>query len=217
MHNKRDDILKNAKSYHKTFYNQKTFTGPSLYFHKRALEVLNTNDLENSIEYVYAVLTSWGMHRMGPTGAKMIEFDVFKESILNIKERIQFLKQYSFKTINETVLEQIEYIFKNICVMKSNISLVGNTKVMAHFLPNLIPPVDRQYTLNYLYNKNYIPNNIDKEWNMLKDILLNFFYPIANDTDFLELSQSWINQPDLYPWDTSTLKTIDNIIIGSKK
>jgi hypothetical protein len=101
--------------------------------------------------------------------------------------------------------------------MKSNISLVGNTKVMAHFLPNLIPPVDRQYTLNYLYNKNYIPNNIDKEWNMLKDILLNFFYPIANDTDFLELSQSWINEPDLYPWDTSTLKTIDNIIIGSKK
>ncbi|MEJ8553541.1 hypothetical protein [Tepidibacter sp. Z1-5] len=154
---------------------------------------------------------------MGPTGAKMIEFDVFKESILNIKESIEFLKQYSFKTINETVLEQIEYVFKNICVMKSNISLIGNTKVMAHFLPNLIPPVDRQYTLNYLYNKNYIPNNIDKEWNMLKDMLLNFFYPIANDTDFLELSQSWINQPDLYPWYTSTLKTIDNIIIGSKK
>jgi hypothetical protein len=30
------------------------------------------------VEAVYATLTSWGMHRIGPKGAKLVDFDAFK-------------------------------------------------------------------------------------------------------------------------------------------
>lgn len=31
------DIIKNARIYHKNFYNNSPFKGPSLYFHRRAI------------------------------------------------------------------------------------------------------------------------------------------------------------------------------------
>lgn len=34
-----DDILTNRNRYHTVYYDVKTFGGPSLYFHRRALEI----------------------------------------------------------------------------------------------------------------------------------------------------------------------------------
>jgi hypothetical protein len=57
------------------------FSGPSVYFHDRAIarrrSHTNVTDLladESFLEYVYAVLPSWGMHRMGPQRAKVSDF-----------------------------------------------------------------------------------------------------------------------------------------------
>jgi hypothetical protein len=52
------------------------FTGPSEYFHSKTLGLLRQHKCpadavldEVFVESVYATLTSWGMHRMGPGGA----------------------------------------------------------------------------------------------------------------------------------------------------
>ena len=45
------------------------FVGPSLYFHQKALECYEKEFLsDRHLEYVYATLVAWGMHRMGPGG-----------------------------------------------------------------------------------------------------------------------------------------------------
>jgi hypothetical protein len=66
------DILANAERYHLAYYQADTFRGPSLYFHHRALQTRNSEDFLAHLEYVYATLASWGMHRMGRGGSKMV-------------------------------------------------------------------------------------------------------------------------------------------------
>lgn len=57
-----NDLALNCETYHNDYYEGKKFSGPSLHFHRRAL---STTPGEIKTEMVYAVLVSWGMHRMG--------------------------------------------------------------------------------------------------------------------------------------------------------
>lgn len=65
-----------------------TFSGPSVYFHEWAIarrrmhssaRDLLADDL--FVEYVYATLTAWGMHRLGPQAAKMCGLGEFAASL----------------------------------------------------------------------------------------------------------------------------------------
>jgi len=42
---------------------------------------MNIINDERFIEYIYATLASWGMHRMGPGSSKMEDYDKFKFSV----------------------------------------------------------------------------------------------------------------------------------------
>jgi hypothetical protein len=90
--------------------------------------------------------------------------------------------------------------------------LVGNSKVMAHALPNLVPPIYRHYTLRFLYKNETIINDTEWEWERLQAILQGFFYPVVESELFISQSMEWNDKQ--FPWDTSPLKIIDNLIIG---
>jgi hypothetical protein len=64
----RNRLLTDLGSAHDTFYRAQVFGGPSLHFHLRSLDAAIAQDFERFAESVYAVLASWGMHRMGPGG-----------------------------------------------------------------------------------------------------------------------------------------------------
>jgi len=108
----------------------------------------------------------------------------------------------------------LEKIFRNINVMESRASLVGNSKVMAHLLPNIVPPIDREHTLKYLRGNTNIKNDLDYEWKLMHEIIGTFFIPIAGDMTFLRKANTWINDQLSFPWDTSILKVIDNLVVG---
>ena len=55
-----------------------------------------------------------------------------------------------------------------------------------------------------------------EEWLLLRKILEEFFYPVVADLKFSSLAASWIASPK-FPWDTSLLKVVDNLVIGSFK
>ena len=100
--------------------------------------------------------------------------------------------------------------------MESGTSLVGNSKVMAHLLPNLVPPVDRQYTLQFLFGNGRIKNG-SEEWTMLKKALDHFFYPVFRDPRFQAKAVKWRADKNRSNWDTSDLKIVDNLLIGLLK
>lgn len=213
--NKVTDIINNAEIYHESYYKAGIFRGPSLYFHRRTLEIANSDNFELYLEFIYATLASWGMHRMGRGGPIMQNFDVFKESILKIKDKIEKAKMINYQNVTESDWELLEEIFRGIKVMNTHTSIVGNSKVMAHMIPNIVPPIDREYTLKYLKGNKNIRNGLDYEWELMKEIMSEFFIPIAKNNEFDEKARDWISNQSEYPWDTSILKVVDNLVIGA--
>lgn len=210
------DILENADTYHRAYYKANTFRGPSLYFHHRALETRQEPSSLAHLEYIYATLSAWGMHRMGRKGSKMQSFDVFRQSIELVKDRIAEAQRFDLREMNEHGWDCLEEIFRGVKVMASGTTLVGNSKVMHHMLPNIIPPIDREYTLWFTRGNTNLKNDLDYEWQVMKDIISKVFIPVACDGGFRAMADRWMARKQEYPWDTSYLKIVDNLIIGLK-
>ncbi|HOG17497.1 MAG TPA: hypothetical protein PLB96_09145 [Syntrophales bacterium] len=133
------------------------FGGPSVYFHIQAITEQASNFLsDRHIEMIYATLASWGMHRMGDpeeTKAKMVEFSDFKQAILSHRDelgRYVFLRMDSC-TMEEynNYIEELKEIYYDLRVSISEATIVAHSKTLAHIIPNLIPPIDRQYTIRF--------------------------------------------------------------------
>lgn len=184
------------------------FGGPSLYFHQKALEYQQTEFLsDRHIEYVYATLVAWGMHRMGLTGAKMPNYDEFKESIVAHKDKLEELrgKRIEYITRNEidSIIESLSIICFSIKGSTSQSHLVSGSKTLAHILPNLVCPMDRQYTLRFFKFRSK-----DTENDIFKFVMRSMwdFYQNSNNVKSV---QSLLGQTfnENYP------KIFDNLII----
>ena len=213
----RDQLLQALDGAHASYYRAGVFGGPSLFFHLHALRAGRAGDLDRFAESVYALLAAWGMHRMGRGGSKMREFEDFRASLEPVWPTVLRLQQATSADLDKLGWRDLHDIFCGIRCMATGTSLVGNSKVMAHALPNLIPPVDRQYTLKFLFGTGNITNDIDREWRKLEAILRGFFYPVVQSESFSSRAREWLGQPDLFRWDTSLLKIADNLVIGLLK
>lgn len=211
-----EDILRHAVEYHDAFYAADTFKGPSLYFHRRALEAAFGESFTKYLEYIYAVLTSWGMHRMGSGGSKMQDFETFRLSVEPLHMSIRTAKDFKPEEMTEMEWGCLKEIFISINVMASGTTIVGNSKVMHHLLPNIVPPIDREYTLWFLKGNGTIRNDLEAEWAMMREIISGFFIPILQANSFKILADDWMTQQERFPWDTSRMKIIDSLIIGAK-
>jgi hypothetical protein len=195
------------------FDTKATFTGPSLHFHLTSLEAARKGDIDRFIEQVYALLPSWGMHRMGPSGPKMLEFEVFRASVLSVEADLRSLAEKEPSTMDRGGWERLERVFRSIRCMRTSVHLIGNSKVLAHWLPALVPPIDREYTLAYFPYRGDI-RGLDNGWNIMEILLREFFYPVLADPAFLAFSTDRLNLVSRDSWHTSALKIIDNALIG---
>ena len=208
-----EKFLSSLEASHGQFYKAAVFGGPSLYFHKRALADGQVG-LPAFAESSYAMLASWGMHRMGRGGAKMADFGGYEDSLRETWPTIKRLQGREPSAMTATDWDDLKATFLGIKAMQSAFSLVATSKVLAHALPTLVPPVDRQYTIKFLYGSRVLPKNIDGEWDLLKNFLEFFFYPVLREERFQRAFAQWQANCDRYPWDTSPLKTIDNLLVG---
>lgn len=212
-----NDIVENSEAYHSKYYEFEIFSGPSLHFQQRTLASRESANPDTFFEFIYATLASWGMHRMGPKGSKMQDFHTFKGSLYELKEEISQARRIDYRNMTDDDWAVLEKIFKCTNVMASETLLVGNSKVMAHLIPNVIPPIDREHTLKYLTGSKNIRNGPDNEWHLMRKVVENFFIPVASNQDFVSLAESWTSNQNIYPWDTSVFKVIDNLVIGAVK
>ena len=215
--NKVREILANAEEYHDAYYKADTFRGPSLYFHQRALATRHPPVSFTHLEYIYATLASWGMHRMGRFGSKMQSFDTFFQSVEPLNDKIAEAQSFDFHEMTDIKWSVLKEIFQSVKVMASGTTIVGHSKVMHHILPNVIPPIDREYTLWFLHGNTTIKNDLENEWCLLKEIISEVFIPVASDKEFYSKARQWMARSEVYPWDTSVFKVVDNLVIGSKK
>lgn len=214
LESKVKDVLTQADPYHEKYYASETFSGPSLHFHQRALAV-EYADWTDKVELIYAVLASWGMHRMGTNGSKMQSFASFEKSIAAVRPEIEKLRQAIPLNLSPSDWQTLERVFKKIKVMASGTTIVGNSKVLAHLIPNVVAPIDREYTLNYLFGSKMFQNGLEREWRLMRKIHEECYYPISDNENFQNKAKTWLANSGSFPWDTSMLKIIDNLVIGA--
>jgi len=211
------ELCQNFDSYLVEFDKANPFTGPSVYFHFKTLERLKKIGISRALEdtsffqYLYATLTSWGMHRMGPKGAKLVEFDEFKTSLQSQKNKILNLRESNLVCLSEQELEETTNrlcnIISNLRVSSTDTQLITGTKALHHLLPNLVPPIDGEYTLRFIYGYKPTYKSDEKKFKKTFPILAK----IGNKekTNILK----WVGKR----FHTSETKVIDNAIVGYVK
>lgn len=153
-----DRLVSNIEFYYERSLDvMNDFGGPSIFFHTQAIKEQENSFLsDRHIEMVYATLASWGMHKMGNpdrTKAKMKEFSEFKKSILLHGDRLRNLFHVGMHSCDrkeyEEYIDELEVVYNYLEVSIAEATIVANSKTLAHILPNLIPPIDRQYTVRF--------------------------------------------------------------------
>jgi hypothetical protein len=192
------------------------FSGPSVYFHERAIERRRLHASAASLladhlflEYVYAVLPSWGMHRMGGQSAKVCEFGQLAASLRAAGPVIEELWPLNITRLAPASVGDVgRRAWRVIAAIRASTSgtqIVAGSKTLHHVLPGLIPPIDRQYTSRFFTGQKVIPSGEDAflEW---------FGY-------FAEIGQRCRTQIDAAVsrgglMATGPAKVIDNAIVG---
>lgn len=92
------------------------------------------------------------------TKAKMVEFDDFKHSISSHRNKLeQFIALRMDSCTAEEYggyIDNLKEIYFGLKVSISDATIVAHSKALAHILPNLVPPIDRQYTIRFFTQDN---------------------------------------------------------------
>jgi len=218
--NNLDDISKNLDYFiEKTTNIGKEFGGPSIYFHKKALLEQKNNFLgKNHLNMIYAVMPSWGMHRMGNKGAKMVDYNIFEEEILRNENEINELKSKNYRNVDINNIAKL--ITKKIHISTSKSYLVSSSKVLHHILSNLISPIDRNYTIRFMrknrndWGSNSMNINNEEAYALIfLEEMYNFLN--INENKLLKYIVE-INENNIYEnnFNTSLTKIFDNLIMA---
>ncbi len=198
------------------FNSTKKFTGPSLYFHLKTINMHNNkrpielvaDDL--FLDYVYATLASWGMHRMGESDTKLNEYYQFCKSINDEKNWIEKIQGYQIDLIQD---DHTEFVINSIFQIISRLKIgIGETKVVVgsktlhHILPNLVPPIDGEYTMRFFYG------NRTTALNQGEDVFFSEIFPYF--IKIAKMRQKNISQFIGTGMNTSKTKVVDNAIVG---
>jgi hypothetical protein len=142
------------------FEETSAFPGPSLYFHERAItrrrQVRSAAELledQYFFELVYAVLPAWGMHRMGAQAAKVGPFEEMVRSFVAQRRSLDALYDLQITQVPEAdrheLARDLWKVIGNLKVSTSGTRIVAGSKALHHVLPDLVPPIDRQYTFRF--------------------------------------------------------------------
>jgi hypothetical protein len=209
------DLIKDFDNCCDTFDRANLFAGPCLYFHFKTLSLLRQhNSVADAIrddaflESLYATLTAWGLHRMGPRGAKLRDFTVMAESIKEVADRITMLSRFALFHLNAdeipSVAENIWAVIASLKIGFGETKIVAGSKALHHILPDLIPPIDRQYTIRFFLNNKSLYQG-DKSAFLE---MFPYFHQIAIQR------RAQIERRVGTGMNTSPTKVIDNAIVG---
>jgi hypothetical protein len=146
---------------------------------------------------------------MGKTMTKMVHFDVFKESIIKMQPRLLSVKDLELRNFDKEpkdILDEISEICFELSVSISQSRIVGSSKALAHIIPNLVPPVDRAYSIRFFSENLYNFSGISEERKFHRHILQCCHSFVRNlDSEDISLIDTQFN--------SSAPKMFDNLIM----
>jgi hypothetical protein len=211
------ELIEKFDDYLGVFNQANLFTGPSLYFHHKTIALLKTFgsveaalNSDQFIESIYATLTAWGMHRMGKTNAKLAEFNQMRDSLRAQCGKIAGLQHLRLLDLAcesvQSTANKLWQIIDNLQIGIGQVKIVAGSKALHHILPDLIPPIDRQYTLQFIYSNKHINRS---EASLFQEIYTVFYQIAAGAKDSIRRAVKVGGGMN-----TSPTKVIDTAIVG---
>ncbi len=192
------------------------FDGPSSYFYHKALAArLSHNSITSLLQddlffdWLYAMLTAWGLHRMGPGNAKLRQIKDLRESFHEQAHAIANLAPLKITSLQSTqdaerAAKDIWAVLSSLKISIAEAQIVANSKALHVVLPHLLPPIDREYTFRFFYDRG---NLSIPEKDAFVEMYVGFYSLAACNAQ--EIVSRVGNG-----WHTSESKVIDNAIIG---
>lgn len=210
-----DELIADFDHFLDVFEGTGLFTGPSVYFHQKTIAALRDSDSVSSalqddefLDLIYATLTAWGMHRMGPDGAKMGEAEPFRASIRRHQAEIEALSSLRIGALDQppaALARRVWTIIDDLDASATDTKIVAGTKALHHLLPGLVPPIDRRYTVRFFFETTTFRGSGE-------DTFLDAFPHFGRIASACESVIS--NRLGTSPMSTSATKIIDNAIVG---
>jgi hypothetical protein len=214
-----ESLVGNFSHFVRSFDARQQFSGPSVYFHIKTLGVAACHSTpvealgdDLFFDHLYATLASWGLHRMGPGNTKLGDLEELKASFRAQAEGIERLQQLRIERLSpdevHAVTQAAWKVMANLRVGVGETLLVANSKALHHLLPALIPPIDRNYTLEFFVGRRYIYSGRDADY-------FELIYPLFHEIAVRCLSdiRECLAEPS-GGMNTSVTKVIDNAIVG---
>lgn len=197
------------------FTDSERFSGPSWYFHRKTLRRRAEHHTASSLlqddlffDALYATLTAWGLHRMGPGNTKLRSLDDIRHSMAEQAAALDALYEVDITDVSGAdapdVIERVWAVLTKLRVSLATAQIVANSKALHHLVPALVPPIDREYTFRFFYGRRRL--SIDER------------------TAFSEMFARLIrvasaNRPLVHrfiddKWNTSPAKVVDNAVVG---
>lgn len=208
------ELTRDFPKYLGVFETAQLFTGPSWYFHYKALAKRHPRTIPDLLyddeffDLLYGTLTAWGLHRMGPGNTKLREIDEIRRSFQQQAHQLGKLAGLRITSVAvkdaPSVARAVWSVLTRLRVSIAEVQIVANSKALHHVLPDLVPPIDREYTLNFFYDRNMLSI---READAFVEIYV-LFHRIAT------ANASEIMTRVGRQWHTSETKVVDNAIIG---
>jgi hypothetical protein len=201
---------------------EKIFGGPGLYFHYTCISKFARVPMAEKLnrgtfyKYLYSVLASWGMYRTGSAVTDMQTPDEFQSQIMAQRDALLELEGYKIWALDEPDRQKVQSILAELLdtmlVAKTKLRLIANSKILHHILPDLVPPVDRMFTLPYF--------GIEESLVEIKSASSVFAQIYPCYVQVAHVHQEEIRKRinlDQENWYTSFTKVIDNAVVGASK
>jgi hypothetical protein len=147
---------------------------------------------------------------MGDTKAKLVDFPVMVSSF---REQASTINELASLRICDLPPEQVPDVAVQIWSVLSRLSIgIGETKIVAgskalhHLLPELVPPIDREYTIRFFYQHKTLSRG---DQSTFAEIYPHFHRIAVACRDQIETRIG--RQMQMH---TSITKVIDNAIVG---
>jgi hypothetical protein len=210
------DLSKSFSACLDHFERMPLFTGPSVYFHQKVINrrlaagsVLNVIQDEVFFDSLYATLTAWGLHRMGSGKTKVREMEEIKSSIRAHARSLALLERFEITSMSSDdarmVSKALWSIVADLRISVAEARIVSNSKTLHHLLPSLMPPIDREYTFNFFFDR----TNLSIDESIAFSEMYAHLHRLASD-NVDEIRMRTLRGG----WHTSESKVIDNAIVG---
>jgi hypothetical protein len=210
-----EKLMDGFDEYVGVFGKSERFSGPSAYFHRKTLGLRARHQSIRSLleddaffDALYATLTAWGMHRMGPGNTRLRDLTEIRDSMRAQAGALQALASLDITAVDaadrKSVVEKTWSVLTALRVSVAEAQIVANSKALHHLLPALVPPMDRNYTYRFFYGRKKLSI---EEREAFGEIFARLLKVAAERGEGL---RSLLDNA----WNSSTAKAVDNAVVG---